>query len=936
VAAIKNHYATIGKADMRDCTCNQGIGRVQSVDPQLVTSWNLGTPGMNEDAVSSSQCKWMGEETSVTLGLSEHGLDLSQTAPSIQYVEAKQNAYGSFQPSIDGARAWFAATGDLDPWFELRTGNEIDEWIGGIVSQGAGNVDQWVSSYSVKYWSDTQGATYLNSGLPPAFRDRYGHRVKWAIANAWSDVDNGHVFTANNNSHTKVTVIFEYAVWAKKVRLYPKSWHNWIAMRVQLANMDRQTNVALDKAVYTNNYDTQQPGFQTRGSPLSNPHKVTDGSAAYGHCASTLLSRESYLSGVRVNDTSRYNWTFFGTDNPKNLDGSYPLNDELRYVPANFTAGSEASGKGGGPLSAPGAYSKTTTTGVVVFDQASCTELCSEQPECELDEFTCTATWAGDSASTGTCRCLAGWDANQKSWFTVDLGKPTTLAGVQLAGFHWTNTLHNLTVRMGMTGTDQDAVCADNVTVPPQYEMKYYTEMDPCQNCPGEWSMISDMFACEWERVLIGKAAEMNDMSPFPRRESWYNTNDPGVHVVQKNISDPGYYVGTPRRDAWTLDYCKFRCENHADCVSISWMHDGSECFLYSQQCKDNTASQTHTKAPTRSPTKAPTRTPTVGPSKAPTYSPTVGPTESPTPAPPITPSYQSTGLHICTTTQQYCGDVEQLDEINVVGKPAQQSSDSQGGVASRAVDGDVVHGSNSSSCISTQANSAAEGEWWRLDLQSDYVISQVKVFNREWPYSGRLDGFRVGVSTSADEGEACAANIPVTNWDMEIPIDCEGRIGRYITVSLPGPGTALTICEVKVYGVHATGQHAQLVPGTSHWNVPNTSDSATSRLRRKLLQTTLAPTGSPTVSSVNWYSRLATRVEDDQDGCAKRCAGTGNCDGFVMYTEDGSSPIDQYTGTGKSMCVICPRGVPLTRTPSDPDPGWRYSVCTRTSRCEW
>ena len=79
--------------------------------------------------------------------------------------------------------------------------------------------------------------------------------------------------------------------------------------------------------------------------------------------------------------------------------------------------------------------------------------------------------------------------------------------------------------------------------------------------------------------------------------------------------------------------------------------------------------------------------------------------------------------------------------EINVeyynvaYGKPASQSSDFNGNnIASRAVDG------NSNNGI-THTKSSTD-PWWSVDLQTIYIINEIKVYNRIDSNEKRLNGF--------------------------------------------------------------------------------------------------------------------------------------------------------------------------------------------------
>ncbi|XP_019636942.1 PREDICTED: uncharacterized protein LOC109479413 isoform X2 [Branchiostoma belcheri] len=133
------------------------------------------------------------------------------------------------------------------------------------------------------------------------------------------------------------------------------------------------------------------------------------------------------------------------------------------------------------------------------------------------------------------------------------------------------------------------------------------------------------------------------------------------------------------------------------------------------------------------------------------------------------------------------------------LGKPTAQSSTEHGGVAKRAVDGNTDGDYHRGSCTHTNNQGRP---WWRVDLGRSQAIDTVVVFNRQDCCQGRLNNFRVhvGDSPTVTSNPQCGGNHGVTSGRQKITVDCTGRSGRYVGISLP-TYEILTLCEVRVYG---------------------------------------------------------------------------------------------------------------------------------------
>ncbi|XP_071958874.1 uncharacterized protein [Antedon mediterranea] len=142
-------------------------------------------------------------------------------------------------------------------------------------------------------------------------------------------------------------------------------------------------------------------------------------------------------------------------------------------------------------------------------------------------------------------------------------------------------------------------------------------------------------------------------------------------------------------------------------------------------------------------------------------------------------------------------------ETINLNGKTVSQSSVSFGGVPDLAIDGDHNTVFTQGSCTATDG----VGEnWWKIDLHDKYVITTVKIYNRDDCCSDRLIGavIRVGMNEDNNLNTVCSTvtSDHVTN-EPEIDIQCPYVPGQYVSVTTEN--TILTLCEVIII---ATPQH--------------------------------------------------------------------------------------------------------------------------------
>ncbi len=142
------------------------------------------------------------------------------------------------------------------------------------------------------------------------------------------------------------------------------------------------------------------------------------------------------------------------------------------------------------------------------------------------------------------------------------------------------------------------------------------------------------------------------------------------------------------------------------------------------------------------------------------------------------------------------------LAEVQVFGleniserKPATQSSDDQGAVAARAVDGNPG-GALSGSSVSATGNTSKP--WWQVDLGAVTPIGRVVLFNRTDCCGDRLSNFDIQVS---NDGVTWTPVVYVAGTAPAQSAHTLNATGRYVRVQLRGTN-ALNLAEVLVFGL--------------------------------------------------------------------------------------------------------------------------------------
>ncbi|MFY0713599.1 carbohydrate-binding protein [Seonamhaeicola sp. NFXS20] len=131
----------------------------------------------------------------------------------------------------------------------------------------------------------------------------------------------------------------------------------------------------------------------------------------------------------------------------------------------------------------------------------------------------------------------------------------------------------------------------------------------------------------------------------------------------------------------------------------------------------------------------------------------------------------------------------------------ATQSSTGWDGFPELAIDGNTDGNFNNGSVTHTSADAILDPEpWWQVDLQANYNIETISVYNRTGSnYGDRLNNFTIEVKDA--NGNTTYSQFYTEQPDPPLlTINTEGVVGRVVKISKTS-STALSLAEVEVYG---------------------------------------------------------------------------------------------------------------------------------------
>ncbi|KAI1885644.1 hypothetical protein AGOR_G00205950 [Albula goreensis] len=160
------------------------------------------------------------------------------------------------------------------------------------------------------------------------------------------------------------------------------------------------------------------------------------------------------------------------------------------------------------------------------------------------------------------------------------------------------------------------------------------------------------------------------------------------------------------------------------------------------------------------------------------------------------------------------------LENVALKGSASQSSLD-YGGLAQAAIDGNREGNYGEGSCSHTEMET---NPWWRVDLLGVYRVSSIVITNRGDSLSERINGAQIHIGNSlknnGNDNPKCTVISTIPPWES-ISFNCNGMVGRYVNVFLPGYSRILTLCEVEVYADPVPVEDLEATPTLEPETVP-------------------------------------------------------------------------------------------------------------------
>ncbi|XP_066434343.1 fucolectin-3-like [Eleutherodactylus coqui] len=118
-------------------------------------------------------------------------------------------------------------------------------------------------------------------------------------------------------------------------------------------------------------------------------------------------------------------------------------------------------------------------------------------------------------------------------------------------------------------------------------------------------------------------------------------------------------------------------------------------------------------------------------------------------------------------------------------------------GYANKSIDGNKDTTYKVGSCSHTIHTS---NPWWQVDLKKVYSISKVILTNKMDCCSERLLAAEVRIRNCPNNRNPVCGTV-TSLASATLPFCCNGMVGQYVSVGIPGRVEYLTLCEVEVNG---------------------------------------------------------------------------------------------------------------------------------------
>ncbi|XP_040214624.1 uncharacterized protein LOC120944922, partial [Rana temporaria] len=139
---------------------------------------------------------------------------------------------------------------------------------------------------------------------------------------------------------------------------------------------------------------------------------------------------------------------------------------------------------------------------------------------------------------------------------------------------------------------------------------------------------------------------------------------------------------------------------------------------------------------------------------------------------------------------------------VAVKGVAQQSSLYNMYGEAKNSIDGSLDSNYLYIQCSGT---SEQDNPWWTVDLKEKFKVFTVAVTNRGDCCPERINGAQIRIGNSAEDGgtsNPICGIIPTMASGETLAFECDGMVGQYVTIFIPGKTRSLTLCEVQVFGL--------------------------------------------------------------------------------------------------------------------------------------
>ncbi|KAI8521387.1 hypothetical protein Bbelb_011410 [Branchiostoma belcheri] len=159
------------------------------------------------------------QECNKPLGLEAYAIGDAQlnASASLDLDHRAQRGRLNLRTDANGGGGWAAAASDANEWIEIDL--LYPTKMTGLVTQGTFDLVRWVTTYEVMYSLD---------------------RLNWGIITGINGAPK--VFQGNTDQNTEVHTYLDTPIVTRFVRVWPKTWHNGIGLRLELLGCSSSQN----------------------------------------------------------------------------------------------------------------------------------------------------------------------------------------------------------------------------------------------------------------------------------------------------------------------------------------------------------------------------------------------------------------------------------------------------------------------------------------------------------------------------------------------------------------------------------------------------------------------------------------------------------------------------------------------------------------------